>query len=138
VFYMMNVLEIVQDFFYSPLLAAARGTARTYDRIGTWSASQHHDDLNARLQQMYPHQLYPQTAPFIAAGAAGASSSNSNRPQRQLTGPLFNPNNSAIDVGWDGMGWGSADSLPFAHHCSGLYEVRASSTDTTDIHVCQP
>jgi hypothetical protein len=62
---------------YLPDYSAARGTARTYDKIGSWEASQHHKDLNARL-----------TAMGVPSGPYG--------------GPLYDPNNSSYDFGMDG------------------------------------
>lgn len=47
VFYVLDVAEAVQELMCLPEFAAARGTARTKDKIGTWWASKHYRDLNA-------------------------------------------------------------------------------------------
>lgn len=47
VFYVLDPCEAVQENMYQPEFAELRGTARTYDKIGTWYASQHYQDLNA-------------------------------------------------------------------------------------------
>jgi len=46
VFYIMDPVEAVQELFYQPEFAAARGTGRTYNK-GSWYASQHYKDLNS-------------------------------------------------------------------------------------------
>ena len=44
---MLDPCEAVQENFYQPGFAQLRGTARTYDKVGSWWASQHYRDLNA-------------------------------------------------------------------------------------------
>lgn len=45
-FYLLDVVEAVRQLFLIPEFAAARGTARTYGKAGTWYASPHYKRLN--------------------------------------------------------------------------------------------
>lgn len=44
---MLDPCEAAQENFYQPGFAQLRGSARTYDQVGSWWASQHYRDLNA-------------------------------------------------------------------------------------------
>lgn len=79
-FYLFDPCEAVQDLMLLPDFAAARGTARTYDEIGTWYAAPAHRDLDDRLRQMY-----------------GSSTDYPNK------GPLYSLNNSTYALGMDGV-----------------------------------
>jgi hypothetical protein len=79
-FYLLDPREAVQDLFLLPDFVAARGAARTYDKIGTWPASQAHQDLDDHLKAIYgPSMDFPGK------------------------GPLYSLNNSAYDWGMDGV-----------------------------------
>jgi hypothetical protein len=71
-FYLLDVLEAVQDLFLLPDFCAARGTARTYDKIGTWHASPAHYVLDGRLKQMYgPSVDFPNKGPLYTINNSG-------------------------------------------------------------------
>jgi hypothetical protein len=79
-FYLLDPREAVQDLFLLPDFVAARGTARTHDKIGTWEASQAYKDLDDRLKETYgPSKDFPDK------------------------GPLYSRDNSAYDLGMDGV-----------------------------------
>ena len=82
-----------------PAVTQARGSARTFEQIGSWPASQHFADLNLRIWQW----MVPDGAP----STEGLSREEAQHLARQLVqqrlGPLCDPNNSGYDIGWDGV-----------------------------------
>lgn len=52
-FYVMDIVEGVQDLMRCVDFAAARGTGRTPDKVGTWEASPHFDELDVKLEEVY-------------------------------------------------------------------------------------